>query len=88
MFVIFYYATLPNFVYYKMSVNLRQVYLGLSRLQEIFPLCVVALGQIPEFAPRSPDFTPLDYFLWEYINNCVNTTPPDTIRDPRRRISN
>lgn len=39
-----------------------------------------------EWPPRSPDLTPLDFFLWGHIKSKVYSTPPDTLEDLRRRI--
>lgn len=38
--------------------------------------------------PRSPDLTPLDFFLWGHIKNVVYRTPPTTEEDMRQRIVN
>lgn len=36
--------------------------------------------------PRSPDLTPLDFFLWPYIKNIVFYTEPDTMEELIQRI--
>ncbi|KAJ4433016.1 hypothetical protein ANN_15273 [Periplaneta americana] len=36
--------------------------------------------------PRSPDLTPLDFFLWGYIKDKVYATPIRDLRDLRERI--
>ncbi|KAJ4450456.1 hypothetical protein ANN_01881 [Periplaneta americana] len=36
--------------------------------------------------PRSPDLTPLDFFLWSYIKDKVYATPVRDLRDLRERI--
>lgn len=38
--------------------------------------------------PRSPDLTPLDFFLWGAIKDKVYRTPPTTPEDMRERIRN
>ena len=38
------------------------------------------------FPPRSPDLTPLDFFLWGTIRNKVYLTPPTTQEDMQERI--
>jgi len=35
---------------------------------------------------RSPDLTPLDYFLWGYIKALINTSPVDSEDDLIARI--
>lgn len=39
-----------------------------------------------EWPPRSPDLSPLDFFLWGHIKNKVYSTPPASLEDLRRRI--
>lgn len=36
--------------------------------------------------PRSPDLTPLDYFLWGYVKQCVYRDPPTTAQNMKERI--
>lgn len=38
--------------------------------------------------PRSPDLTPLDFFVWPHIKNLVYHTQPDSIEDLTQRINN
>ena len=49
---------------------------------------VVALSHAVEWPPRSPDLTPLDFFLWSYIKCKVYTTPPANLDDLEMRIRN
>ena len=46
-----------------------------ERLRQLFGERVVALNHAVEWPPRSPDLTPLDFFLWGYIKSEVYTTP-------------
>ena len=39
-----------------------------------------------EFPPRSPDLTPLDFFLWGYVKDKVYSTKPATINELRSSI--
>ena len=41
-----------------------------------------------EFPPRSPDLTPLDFFLWGYVKDKVYTTKPATIDELKVAIDN
>uniref|UniRef100_A0A8D9AAQ2 Histone-lysine N-methyltransferase SETMAR n=1 Tax=Cacopsylla melanoneura TaxID=428564 RepID=A0A8D9AAQ2_9HEMI len=41
-----------------------------------------------EWPPRSPDLTPLDFFLWGYLKSKVYETPPNDIQDLKNRITN
>lgn len=36
--------------------------------------------------PRSPDLTPLDFFLWGHLKNEVYSTPPLSIQDLKNKI--
>lgn len=40
-----------------------------------------------EWPARSPDLTPLDFFLWGHIKSVVYKTQPDDIEDLKRRIT-
>lgn len=39
-----------------------------------------------KFPPRSPDLTPLDYFIWGYVKDQVYSTPVTTKDDLRNRV--
>ena len=58
-----------------------------DRLTELFGGRVIALRQAVEWPPRSPDLTPLDYFLWGHLKAKVYVTPPANLEDLRRRIT-
>lgn len=38
--------------------------------------------------PRSPDMTPLDFFLWGYLKDIVYATQPNSLNDLIQRIRN
>ena len=58
-----------------------------NRLQELFPNRVIALGHPVEWPPRSPDLTPLDFWLWGDVKAKVYSQgPPGTLLELRRRI--
>ena len=38
--------------------------------------------------PRSPDLTPLDFFLWGYLKEKVYVTPPRDLDDLKERVEN
>lgn len=42
-------------------------------------------GPIP-WPPRSPDLTPLDFFLWGFVKNIVYQTPVPSLDELKRRI--
>ena len=58
-----------------------------DRLTELFGGLVIALRQAVEWPPRSPDLTPLDFFLWGHLKAKVYVTSPANLEDLRRRIT-
>ena len=58
-----------------------------NRLVNTFGNRLVALGTAVEWPARSPDLTPLDFFLWGYLKSKVYATPPQNIAELRRRIT-
>jgi hypothetical protein len=42
-------------------------------------------GPIP-WPPRSPDITPLDFFLWGYVKDIVSKTPVTSLDELKLRI--
>ena len=57
-----------------------------DRLQELFPRRVIGLGHDREWPPRSPDLTPLDFFLCGNLKGRVYATVPANLRELRQRI--
>ena len=55
-----------------------------ERLTQLFGDRVVSLHRDVEWPPRSPDLTPLDFFLWGYLKAKVYTTPPANLDEIRR----
>ena len=53
---------------------------------ESFGERVVTLNHAVEWPPRSPDLTPLDFFLCGYIKSKVYTTPSANLDDLEMRI--
>ncbi|GBL75689.1 hypothetical protein AVEN_154998-1 [Araneus ventricosus] len=54
---------------------------------ETFQNQVIGYGGFVEWPPRSPDLTPLDFFLWGLIKGQVYENPPPTSQVLRRRIT-
>ncbi|GBM99458.1 hypothetical protein AVEN_133478-1 [Araneus ventricosus] len=54
---------------------------------ETFMNQVIGNGGFVEWPPRSSDLTPLDLFLWGHIRGPVYASPPPTLQDLRRRIT-
>ena len=57
-------------------------------LRQKFEDRVVSLHNDVEWPPRSPDLTPLDFFLWGYLKQKVFITPPANLPELRMRIVN
>lgn len=55
-------------------------------LSQTFPDRWIGRGGPIRWAPRSPDLTPLDFFLWGHVKNKVYKTPVDDISDLKQRI--
>lgn len=60
---------------------------AVNHLNNVFANRWIGLrSPIREWPPRSPDLTPLDYFLWGCIKEKVYATQPTTIADMQERI--
>ena len=57
-------------------------------LDENFPHRWIGRHGTIEWPPRSPDLTPLDYFLWGYLKERVYKTRLVNIEDLKQRITN
>ena len=57
-------------------------------LNDKFPdLWIGRDGPIP-WPPRSPDITPMDFFVWGYVKDIVYRTPVQDLNDLKQRIRN
>ena len=48
---------------------------------------IIGYGGFEEWSPRMPDLTPLAFFLWGYLKQKLYATPPQTLQDLKRRIT-
>ena len=55
-------------------------------LQEVFAGRWIGRRGVIEWPARSPDLTPLDYFLWGYLKDRVYRTKPANIEELKQRI--
>ena len=55
-------------------------------LDRTFPQRWIGRDGPTKWPPRSPDITPLDFFLWGYVKNTVYASPVHDLHDLRRRI--
>ncbi|GBL85682.1 hypothetical protein AVEN_193139-1 [Araneus ventricosus] len=56
-------------------------------LVEEFGEQIIGYGSFQEWPPRSSDLTPMNFFLWGYLKQQVYATPPPTLQDLQRRIT-
>ncbi|GBM07612.1 hypothetical protein AVEN_230045-1 [Araneus ventricosus] len=56
-------------------------------IRETFQQQVIGYGGYVEWPPRSPDLSPLDFFLWGCIKQRVFATPPPTLQELRNRLT-
>ncbi|GBM69245.1 hypothetical protein AVEN_134692-1 [Araneus ventricosus] len=50
-------------------------------LVEEFGEQIIGCGGFREWPPRSPDLTPMDFFLWGYLKQQVYDNPPPILQD-------
>ena len=55
--------------------------------QEFFNRWIGRGGQF-YWPPRSPDLTPLDFFLWGHVKTIVYATKPTPLKDLKAKITN
>lgn len=55
-------------------------------LNDTFPQRWIGRGGPIPWPPRSPDITPLDFFLWGYVKDRVYATPVKDLQDLKQRI--
>ena len=55
-------------------------------LQERFPGRVISLKEEVQWAPHSPDLSPLDFFLWGYLKDRVYKDKPRTSEQLKRTL--
>ena len=59
---------------------------SMALLREKFPGKLISrFGEI-DWPPRSPDLTPLDFYLWGYLKSKVYEEDPRTVEDLKRKI--
>jgi hypothetical protein len=56
-------------------------------LHEIFPDRVIGMGFPYDWPPRSPDLTPLDFFLWGFLKSKVYINNPKTLDQLKSNIN-
>lgn len=61
---------------------------SMETVTEAFGNRVIALGTENKWAPRSPDLSPLDFFLWGYCKDTIYHQSPSSIHDLKKNIEN
>ncbi|GBM64837.1 hypothetical protein AVEN_197055-1 [Araneus ventricosus] len=56
-------------------------------IRDTFQQQVIGYGGCVEWPSRSPDLNPLDLFLWGYIKQRMYATPPPTLQELRKCIT-
>ena len=56
-------------------------------LDATFPNRWIGRDGLTPWPPRSPDITPLDFFLWRYVKDKVFSTPVPDIANLKARIA-
>lgn len=84
MFVLYGTLLVKNIIPFEHFLNILAVRV---RLNEVFQHRVVVLFNENEWPTRSPDLTPCDYFLWDYLKDRVYQTPPETLQILQQRIN-
>ena len=59
----------------------------MERLQQLFLDRIISLGRDHEWPPKSPDLTPLGFFVWGYLKSKVFLTQPANLADLLQRIT-
>ena len=59
----------------------------LAHLRELFPGKVISKGGDVPWPPRSPDLSPLDFFLWGHLKGVVFAQPVPSLRALRALLS-
>lgn len=60
---------------------------SLEWLEEHFPDRHISLKSAVEWAPHSPDLSPLDFFLWGFLKDCVYAGNPGSTQELKDAIS-
>jgi len=58
----------------------------IATLNEIFPNRRIGRGEPISWATRSPDITPLDFFLWGILKNIIYQEMPTTPENMKQQI--
>lgn len=59
---------------------------SLPRVREIFPNKLISRRGDINWPPRSPDLTPMDFFLWGYVKSKVYANKPTSLAQLKENI--
>lgn len=76
-----------NFEYFQQDgAPPHNSHICVDYLDEILPQHWIGTNGFIRWPPRSPDITPMDFFLWGYIKDKVFSTTPQNVEDLKARI--
>lgn len=63
-----------------------QLHRSLPRVREFFPQKLISRRGDISWPPRSPDLTPMDFFLWGYVKSKVYVNKPTSLAQLKENI--
>ena len=76
-----------NMMTFMNNKHVNNSYGTTNHAQRTFVVNTYRMNHPREWPPRSPDLTPCDFFLREYINSKVYVNSPANLNDLRARIT-
>lgn len=79
-------ATRENMYFQQDGAPAHNAIIVKQYLNEIFPNRWIGTHGVIPWPARSPDLTPLDFFLWGHLKNVVYADPPLNLQDLKNKI--
>jgi len=79
-------ATRENMYFQQDGAPAHNAIIVKNYLNEIFPNRWIGTNGVIPWPARSPDLTPLDFFLWGHLKNVVYADPPINLQDLKNKI--
>jgi len=79
-------ATRNNLIFQQDGAPAHNANVVKNYLNEHFENRWIGTNGIIKWPPRSPDLTPLDYFLWGHLKTVVYANPPTNLIDLKQKI--
>lgn len=80
-------ATRNNLIFQQDGAPAHNAIVVRNYLNENFENRWIGTYGIIQWPPRSPDLTPLDYFLWGHLKTVVYADPPTSLMDLKNKIN-